>query len=319
MTDDGDGTEGSLSPDDAFALLGNETRMTILQTLGTAGEPLQFSTLHDRVDVRDSGQFNYHLEKLVGHFVEKTERGYTLSRMGRRVVEAVLSGAVTETPDLERTVVDESCEYCGAPIEVTWESGSIRLFCTECSGRYGRAYTGNRGGDPVEEGYLGRHPFPPAGVRNRSPEGVLHAAYVAGTLEVYSLSAGICPRCRAPVEHSLSVCPDHDSGDGLCEACESVYAVSLGFRCSNCIYKGGGGLGIGLIGNQELLDFVTDHGLNPIDPDSTRTLDGIHQNYREEVLSTDPLRVRLTYTIDGESLSLTVDEDVHVVESTRRP
>jgi hypothetical protein len=94
----GDGDSERLSPDDAFATLGNETRLGILQTLGRAGEDLSFSVLRDRVGVEDSGQFNYHLEQLVGHFVRKTEDGYQLRRAGRRVVEAVLSGAVTDAP-----------------------------------------------------------------------------------------------------------------------------------------------------------------------------------------------------------------------------
>ena len=73
MTDDG----ATLAPDDAFELLGNETRVRILQTLGTADEPVPFSELHDRVGLRDSGQFNYHLDRLVGHFLQKTDRKST--------------------------------------------------------------------------------------------------------------------------------------------------------------------------------------------------------------------------------------------------
>lgn len=317
MTDGEEKAETTLSPDDAFALLGSETRVEILRALGDAGDPLPFSDLYDSVDVRDSGQFNYHLEKLAGHFVRKTEDGYTLSRMGRRVVEAVLSGAVTETPDLERSVVDESCEHCGAPVEVTWKEGSIRLFCTECSGRYSRVSSTQRRDDPVDEGYLGRLPLPPAGVRDRLPTEVLQAAWVTGTLEVYSLAAGICPRCSASIDRTVGVCEDHDASDGPCDACKSIYAVTLGFRCSNCIYKSGGGVGLGLIANTELLDFVTDHGLNPIDPDSIRDINRVTEDYDVEVLSTDPLRARLTFAIDDDSLSLTIDEELNVLEATR--
>jgi len=56
MTTDADGSESStLSPDDAFRVLGNETRMEILRALGDADGPLPFSELHDRVGTRDSG------------------------------------------------------------------------------------------------------------------------------------------------------------------------------------------------------------------------------------------------------------------------
>lgn len=64
-----------LSPDDAFGLLGNETRLAILQALGDAADPLSFSELRDRVWVSDSGQFNYHLDQLTGPFVGQTDEG----------------------------------------------------------------------------------------------------------------------------------------------------------------------------------------------------------------------------------------------------
>ncbi|MEF8801746.1 MAG: helix-turn-helix domain-containing protein, partial [Halolamina sp.] len=114
MTTNADTSETMLAPDDAFAVLGNETRMEILQTLGEADEPLPFSELRGRVGMRDSGQFNYHLGKLDGHFIKDTDGGYALGQKGSRVIEAVLSGAVTDTPVLDRTPVDMSCYCCGA-------------------------------------------------------------------------------------------------------------------------------------------------------------------------------------------------------------
>ncbi|MFB6206666.1 MAG: ArsR/SmtB family transcription factor, partial [Haloglomus sp.] len=90
------GEPTALSPDEAFGVLGNETRIQILQTLGEADGPLSFTELRDRVGIRQGSQFNYHLDKLVGHFVRKTDDGYELRLAGRRVIYAVLSEAVTE-------------------------------------------------------------------------------------------------------------------------------------------------------------------------------------------------------------------------------
>jgi hypothetical protein len=114
-----------LAPDEAFAALGNETRMEILRTLGDADEPLTFSELRDRVGMADSGQFNYHLGKLGEHFVGGTEDGYRLQRAGKRVVEAVLSGAVTGAPVVEPTETDDACLYCGAPTTVSYREGML--------------------------------------------------------------------------------------------------------------------------------------------------------------------------------------------------
>lgn len=40
-----------LSPDDAFTVVGNDTRMEILQTLGEADQPLSFSELRERIGI----------------------------------------------------------------------------------------------------------------------------------------------------------------------------------------------------------------------------------------------------------------------------
>lgn len=77
MTGETDGPEDSgLPPDEAFAVLGDESRIDILKSLGEANDQLSFSELYERVDTPDSGQFSYHLDKLLGHFVRKTDDGY---------------------------------------------------------------------------------------------------------------------------------------------------------------------------------------------------------------------------------------------------
>jgi DNA-binding transcriptional ArsR family regulator len=313
----GDGDSDRLSPDDAFATLGNETRLGILQALGRAEGDLSFSELRDRVGVEDSGQFNYHLEQLVGHFVRKTEGGYQLRRAGRRVVEAVLSGAVTDAPDLDRTPVEETCELCGAPIEVARDGGSIAMYCTECAGRYSHAYGEDPTGRRADEGYLGRLPLPPAGVRDRTPTEVMRAAWTWGNLEILAISAGICPRCSATVDHTLRVCEDHDASDGLCAECRGRQAVRLTVSCTNCIFGSGGIFGINLVSNTHLIDLLTDHGLNPVVPDSIRRVNEVHGDYEEDLLSTEPFRARFTFDVDGDTLALTVDDDLEVVEATR--
>ena len=306
-----------LPPDEAFATLGNETRLGILQALGRASEDLSFSELRERVGVDDSGQFNYHLEQLVGHFVRKRAEGYQLRRAGRRVVEAVLSGAVTDAPDLDRTRVDETCELCGAPIEVARDGGSIAMYCTECAGRYSHAYGEDRTGRRADDGYLGRLPLPPAGLRNRTPTEVLRAAWTWGNLEIFAMSAGICPRCSATVDHTLRVCEDHDASDGLCAECRGRQAVRLTVSCTNCIFGSGGIFSIDLVSNTDLLDLLTDHGLNPVVPDSIRRVNEVHGDYEETLISRDPFRARFTFDVDGDTLALTVDDDLEVVEATR--
>lgn len=74
-----------------FDLLGDETRLRIVRALAAADpEPRRFSDLRARVGTADTGRFNYHLNRLRGDLVEKTDEGYVLTPAGRR-----LAGVVT--------------------------------------------------------------------------------------------------------------------------------------------------------------------------------------------------------------------------------
>jgi len=307
----------ALSPDEAFAVLGNETRMEILQALSDAGEPLRFSALHDRVDIRDSGQFNYHLEKLVGHFVHETDEGYELSQAGSRIIEAVLSGAVTESPEVEPTPVDESCHYCGAPVTVRYSEERVSLYCPECRGTYGGS-SDRPAGIPADYGYLGGLALPPAGVQGRTPGEVFRAAWTWGNLEILSMACGICPRCSAAIDHSVTTCEDHDDAEGLCEQCDRRHAVYVTVRCTNCNFDIGGGIMLAVGADTDLLAFLTDHGINPVAPDSTAAINRVHEDYREELLATDPLEARFTFALDDEALVMAVDGNLAVLDATRR-
>lgn len=305
MTASADNGDPPLSPDDAFAVLGNETRMEILQVLSDSLDPLPFSELRDRVGVRDSGQFNYHLGKLVGHFVRQTDDGYQLSEPGRRVIEAVLSGAVTEVPDPEPTQLDMPCPYCGASVRVTYETTSprpVQVSCTECAGAAEWI-------DPFEPGQIGTLRFSPAGLEGRSPSELLQAAVTREHLELLAALHNVCPRCTATIEHSLDICESHDSSDGLCEECNRRYVARLSSRCRNCLFRPEAGNAVSLaLGTVDMLAFLANHGINPLtDPWGT-----VLHGAEEEVLSTDPFKVRYTFTIDDDSLTVTVDDALNV-------
>lgn len=311
MTSKPDDESGrSTSPDAAFSALGDETRVEILQALGAADEALAFSDLRDRVGMDDSGQFNYHLSKLVGHFVTRTDDGYKLRRTGERVVEAVLSGAMTETPELEPTRVDHSCEYCGAPVEVSYGAERVAVFCTECPGVYGE-----RADD--ERGHLGSLSLPPAGVAGRAAEELFRVAHVWGGQATRTAASGVCPRCSAPIDERVTVCEDHDDGDGICGACGGRYAVTVRFSCTNCIYDRGGAFGVTLLTETELLAFLTDRGINPITGFPLEAWRTALSDYEEEVLSVDPLEVRFSFSVEEETLTLTVEDGPSVVEVTK--
>lgn len=313
MASGNDGEHRSrVPPDEAFAILGEETRLEILRVLGDAGEPLAFSEILGRVDYDDSSNFGYHLERLVGQFVRKSDDGYVLHQAGRRVIEAILSGVITADPAIERTVVDRPCYLCGEAMDLAYRDERVELYCPDCGGlRSGGSGTTDWAADPTAD-ILGFLDLPPAGVRDRTPESVHRAAEVWTVAETQALARDVCPRCSARVERSIQVCEDHEPEDGRCENCDQQFGVTLTVTCSNCILEQSSIATKHLLAHDAMMGFMIDNGIDPIAPE------GFHlAAAREEILSTDPFAARYTYTAGSGSITLTVNEELSVQEVTR--
>lgn len=297
----------TIPPDDAFARLGNEIRMEILQELGRATNPLSFSEVRERVGIGDSGQFNYHLGKLEGHFVRETDDGYELRQPGRRVIEAVLSGAVTETPALEPTQIDFGCRLCGAPVKVSYGEERVEMYCTNCAGLYDETIQGMEEGTDL--GWLGGLSLPPAGVYGRTAMELFRAASTWFHLELMAWANDICPRCSGTVEQSVSICEDHAADDGICDACGHRHAAMITGRCANCIHEMRSLFPVHLLNTPELMSFLIERGYQP--------LSGGHDwgwDWEEDIRSVDPFKAEFSLTINEDTLSLTVDDDLDVVQ-----
>lgn len=312
MTSDvGAETPTTLSTEKAFDVLGDETRLQILEALAEADEPLAYSELFNRIGYDDTSNFTYHLEKLVGHFVRKTEEGYAPRLAGRRVVEAIFSGIVTDAPVVERTDVDMACMYCGSPTEMAYYDEVAMIYCQECEGRIG-----NRG--PVEQwpisdsDIVGYVSIPPAGVYNRTPTEILDAAGIWTVAGVQSIVRGVCPRCSATVDRSAHVCENHDTADDFCNRCNHQFGVSADVRCTNCPFKTKSPYPTHALGTIDLLAFMTDHGIDPFASDAFHL-----RACTEEILSIDPLEAVYTFTADVETLTLTVNADLSIVDTMR--
>lgn len=297
----------STAPDEAFALLSDETRISIIRTLGEADGPLRFSELFDRIEYSDSSNFGYHLEKLTGHFVQCTDEGYILGQPGRRILEAVLSGAVTDLPVQESAQIDRECPYCSARIEITYQQERLELHCPECPGMERRPST--EGGVFQEGGNLGHFILPPAGLKDRSAGETLRAAEIWTGTETHALVRGVCRRCSAPLNQTVAACEDHDAVTGLCECCDQRFGAMFRSECTNCIFEMQAPIVTYLAGQPDLIEFMMNQGIGPLSPEAfifpLRTVE-------EEILSLEPFSANYTFTTEGDTLTLAVDDTLSV-------
>jgi hypothetical protein len=311
-----DGEPPVHSPDRVFALLGNETRIGILQALWDRYDPyatdnaVSFSDLYDRVGVDDTGNFNYHLGKLTDHFVRRTESGYELTAPGLGIVRAVVAGGVTGDPTLASTPVDATCKRCGGRVEITYEDGTTWARCTACEG-----YWRQRAGEIL--GFS----LPPAGLRDRDADEILDATLVYSIHRFATMVHGVCPECSASVDASLAVCADHRAGDGVCDACGSRFLGIVTFVCEACKFAWRSPSYAPVSHHPALVSFYYDHGIEHVPCTWAAISRGLE--LREELLATDPASLRLTATHEGDRLHFTLDETATVVDvdsdTTREP
>ena len=212
--------------EDAFAAVADGLRVRILRELWDAEDPLSFSALRDRVDVRDSGRFNYHLGELRGRFVEKGEDGYTLRYAGTRVVGGLYSGAYTEETSLGPVPVEGHCSHCGGDLEARYEDDHVYVDCTDCE-------------VSVLAGAV-----PPAFVEDREDD-------LSGALDGFlrtklrEVNAGFCTECSGPTAGRLA---DGDLGPR---------AV---FECERCGGEFQGLAAVVALDHTAVVSFYHDHG-----------------------------------------------------------
>lgn len=317
-----DAASGAAGPHaaDAFALLADETRLSILLALWEEYDPhgadnaVPFSRVFDRVEATDRGNVSYHLKELEGQFVRQpVERGgYELRETGMKLVRAIIAGAGVQDAELERTEIDRACPFCDAPTAVSYHDGVLVHSCTECEGVA-----------PAEmdtEGFLSAVPFDPAGLAERTPEEIRAAATVAAHRQVQSLFDGLCPACSGPVERWLECCADHDS-EGACDHCGRKFGAWARFRCQVCKNHSTSSPKALALFEPAVVSFYDDHGISTRvradDVERVRQVFDLLDDHEMTVVSRDPPRVVVAAVHGDDSIRITFDEDVTVVNTRR--
>lgn len=312
----------------AFELLANETRVAILLALWEAQGPgppsnqafddaLSFSELYERIDIDDSGNFTYHLDKLVGLFVRETDGGYTLATPAERILSAVFAGALTDPPSLEGEPIDAECYRCGGPVVVDYTDTMFIRRCTSCEGIWQSL-------DWPPGTLVGAY-RPPAALENRTVEAWNREGNVRDQHRRASMMEGVCPDCSGTVTTTINVCEDHDPHDEtVCEQCGSLWEVQTLFVCNICKFDWITPAWGPIFTETAVLAFFYDHGLDPrslfdISFYSAANREIFEAIKRTDVTSEAPVEMTVTVELDGDRLAVTLDDEARVVDVVEGP
>jgi len=283
------------APDDLFALLGNETRVAILEALWDRfdieaymladQDPVPFSDLRAAADVDDVGNFNYHLGQLEGSLIEAHDEGYVLSPYGYNVLHALEGHTSFQYWTIEPTRLSDPCPFCDGVLEGSYEREIVSVTCRDCAAHGGGSL--NRVRVPVSDGE-------PADL-----EEVLELSVLKLVSSFAAITYGRCPSCNHPAEVSLL---SDDAGTG-----DSHQDVNCRVRCEAC-----GSGGFGPAHEQALADptvqtFFRDQGLGPADGLWAYRL-AVLRSLSTHVEETDPVTVRYRFTHEQDACEIRLTE-----------
>ncbi|WP_158057405.1 winged helix-turn-helix domain-containing protein [Halorussus halophilus] len=280
---EGDGVEtASLFPAEAFAVLSNETRVAIVETLAEESG-LSFAELRKRVGVSDAGQFNYHLSKLQDRFVSKRDGEYHPQYAALRAVGAIRSGIYTSGSTTETKETDYDCPTCESLLTATYDRGKLFLECDEHEKVF-------------------QTMVPPTAASNRTIEALLSYANAEVQRDIEHTVDGNCHICTGPLSCSSPERP------------ENLLQVVL--SCENCWNYMHLPVAVTVVRHPAVVSLYHDHGID-VRSEPLLSLDFVRDPESASVLSEDPVRMRVTVELGEDTLQLTLDGELNVLETER--
>jgi hypothetical protein len=277
-----------------FSLVANDIRLDILRTLWDSytddptpePEPVPFSTLKERVGIRDSGQFHYHLDELVPRFVTHYEEGYTLTYAGAKIVGAGVSGVYTNMDaTLDARTVDE-CPQCGGSRSVRYEEGHAVVDCDGCDAA--RIMSA-----------------PPILVAAHDVEANPELLGKFTSTRLQQTARGFCHLCSGPIEGEVVDSSFDNAADGN-------GGVKVAYECAECEAPFYTHATTAVLDHPAVVSLLHEAGIDYREIPSwgiRRTLGSA-----ERVCNEDPVRVAVTVHGDDDELTLVLDENLNVVE-----
>ncbi len=282
-------------PESVFSVLSDDNRVSILRTLWKMEGTMSFSELYDAVDVEDSGQFNYHLDKLVDQFVNKTEEGYTLTEAGRQINGAIDAGSYTATGSMEPIPLDVSCPTCGGDRTLFYEDERLEVECDSCD----------------IKAAFGVPPSVFAG-RDRKEIPKIAGQYLLTAL--YRLQRGFCAFCDGPIRQTVEPLgePPWESSP---EDRDNTTIPIVQFECQNCGANPTSGLTISLLHHPKVIAFYAEQGTD-IRDETLWKIATFNAEY-ETIEREDPFRASATFHAGDDELTVVVDQNFETVDVIR--
>jgi hypothetical protein len=241
--------------------------------------------IKNELGIRDSGRFNYHLDKLTGTFVSKSAEGYDLSFSANTLYQAILSTrpiADHPTPVFD---VEEACPECGSAYEMRYENECVVSQCPNC--------------DAQSFAY----PFPAGAFTGRTDEEALRVVVQLMYHHVSLARQGVCPYCSGTMTAEWLY--DHDT--------DFPSNVLVSYTCSLCGMELHTGVVAMIQQHSAVISLFDEYG---IDPRETRPGEFRRYVSRKEVTvrSEDPLCIEIPVTIDDDEFTVLVDENMNITD-----
>jgi len=297
-TDESDFETTDSGSESLFSLVGNEIRAAIIRVFGDArleqrSRPtLSFSEMRSAIDQDPhSSQFNYHLQKLVGNFLEKTESGYRMRPEGHALYKRIAAGTFGPREAPSPLDAGFECHHCETDVEARFEDGLVRIKCPGCDYLYEIAF------------------IPPGSVATE--EGLLEQVAMYAKHEHLAVARGLCPTCGSSLTSEF-VDPEATPFEGGHRDKIAVYR-----SCTYCTEERYLSVGEILLADTEVIAFCQMNGDNVIEQPLWEVDFAATDRY-VTVEGTDPWRVALKIRYDDTKLRLVIDEDLQIVNRTRR-
>jgi hypothetical protein len=299
---DEDGDNGSDlwmngDPVQAFGTLGHELRLAIVETLAARSraspwgpDPMGFEELRSAVGTEDSGRFNYHLNELVGSYVERIKEGYVLAPAGYEVSLAILRGshAEMELDPIEGTL-SQTCPECDGKLQAQYENNLLSIRCPD-------------------DGYLFGNTVPPGAATIRGVDEIAALAERDVRRKIETAVDGVCPECMAEIDMTVPADVSAPASEIFYDP-DSVYSR---FECQRCGLNLVGGATDIVLDHPAVVSFYHDHDRDIRDCSYVE-----FENTPETVVSRNPPRTRIEFTVDENGLALTIDGEGNVIATER--